>query len=145
MKKTVSAGGVIINPAGEILITSQHGNSWSLPKGHIDPGETDLQAAYREIEEETGIGERSLTYIGALGTYERHRIAKDGIGENISQLKEIRMFLFKTEEGNLRPTDPENPEARWVTPEEALRLLAHPKDKEFLISKIPIIKAALTD
>jgi 8-oxo-dGTP pyrophosphatase MutT (NUDIX family) len=28
---------------------------WDLPKGHVDPGETDLQCALRELEEETGI------------------------------------------------------------------------------------------
>lgn len=143
MKKTVSAGGVVINPAGEILITSQRGDSWSLPKGHVDPGETDIQAAYREIQEETGIQKDSLEYIDALGSYERHRIGRGGVGEDASELKEIRMFLFKAGEIDLRPTDPGNPEARWVSFDAALTMLTHPKDKEFFNSKIPAIKNAL--
>lgn len=143
MKKTISAGGAIMNPNGEILITSQRGDSWSLPKGHVDPGETDLQAAYREIEEETGIPESSLTCLGILGTYERHRIGPKGVGEDTQSLKEIRVFLFKSKEADLRPTDPENPEARWVTLEKALQILTHPKDKEFLSSKISAIKKAV--
>ncbi len=33
----------------------RHPNRWDLPKGHVDPGETNLECAYRELEEETGI------------------------------------------------------------------------------------------
>lgn len=32
----------------------------------------------------------------------------------------------------LTPLDPNNPQAKWATLEEALELLSHPKDKEFL-------------
>ena len=34
----------------------RHPRRWDLPKGHVDPGETNLEAALRELEEETGIG-----------------------------------------------------------------------------------------
>ena len=33
----------------------KHKSRWDLPKGHVDPGETDLECALRELEEETGI------------------------------------------------------------------------------------------
>ena len=72
MKKTHSAGGVVTNQEGKVLVVSQHGTSWSLPKGHIDPGETALAAARREIYEESGI--RDLEFVRELGTYERYRI-----------------------------------------------------------------------
>jgi ADP-ribose pyrophosphatase YjhB (NUDIX family) len=128
MKKTHSAGGVVINSEGEVLVVSQHGTSWSLPKGHIDPGENALAAAKREIHEESGI--RDLELIRELGTYERHKIAVDG-GDDHSQLKVITMFLFRTSEKALRPVDPENPEARWVEKSKVALLLTHEKDKEF--------------
>jgi len=32
----------------------RHPTRWDLPKGHVDPGETELQCALREMEEETG-------------------------------------------------------------------------------------------
>lgn len=55
-KKTKSAGGIVINEKREIcLLVSQHGTSWSLPKGHIEKGEDAMMAAKREIYEETGI------------------------------------------------------------------------------------------
>ncbi len=47
MKKTHSAGGVVTNGEGEVLVVSQRGTSWSLPKGHIDAGENALVAAKR--------------------------------------------------------------------------------------------------
>ena len=82
MKKTFTAGGVVLNEKGEVLVVNQRGNSWSLPKGHIDPGEDDLTAAKREIAEESGITE--LDYIKPLGTYERFRIGKHG-GDDTSE------------------------------------------------------------
>jgi 8-oxo-dGTP pyrophosphatase MutT (NUDIX family) len=55
MRKTHSAGGVVTNDEGKVLVVNQRGTSWSLPKGHIDPGESALAAAEREIYEESGI------------------------------------------------------------------------------------------
>ena len=60
MKKTESAGGVVLNTKGEVLVVSQHGTSWSLPKGHLDEGESELAAARREIREESGVCELKL-------------------------------------------------------------------------------------
>jgi 8-oxo-dGTP pyrophosphatase MutT (NUDIX family) len=128
MEKTHSAGGVVTNHEGEVLVVSQHGTSWSLPKGHIDPGEDALVAAKREIYEESGI--RDLEFVRELGTYERNKIGVDG-GDDPSELKVITMFLFRTGEKSLRPVDPENPEARWVGKSKVAALLTHEKDREF--------------
>jgi ADP-ribose pyrophosphatase YjhB (NUDIX family) len=128
MMKTHSAGGVVTNGEGQVLVVSQHGTSWSLPKGHIDPGEDALVAAKREIYEESGI--RDLEFVRELGTYERHKIGVDG-GDDPSELKVITMFLFRTSETLLRPVDPDNPEAKWVEKEKVAGLLTHQKDKEF--------------
>jgi len=128
MRKTRSAGGVVTNDDGEILVVSQRGTSWSLPKGHIDPGENALVAAKREIYEESGI--RDLELIRKLGSYERHKIGLNG-GDERSELKMITMFLFRTREKVLKPVDPDNPEARWVEKSKVAQLLTHEKDKEF--------------
>jgi 8-oxo-dGTP pyrophosphatase MutT (NUDIX family) len=119
---------VVTNDEGEVLVVSQHGTSWSLPKGHIDPGENALIAAKREIYEESGI--RDLDLIRELGSYERYKIGLDG-GEERSELKVITMFLFRTREKVLKPVDPDNPEARWVEKSKVALLLTHEKDKEF--------------
>jgi ADP-ribose pyrophosphatase YjhB (NUDIX family) len=128
MKKTRSAGGVVTNDEGEVLVVSQRGRSWSLPKGHIDPGEDALAAAKREIYEESGI--RDLELVRELGTYERHKISWDG-GDDRTERKMITMFLFRTSEKMLKPVDPDNPEARWVEKSKVALLLTHEKDKAF--------------
>ena len=136
MKRTQTAGGIVLNKEGLILVVSQNGNSWSLPKGHIDEGENKLQAALREIYEESGISELEL--IKELGSYERYRIGLNG-GEDKSELKTIFMFLFKTNQEVLKPIDPANTEARWVKREKIAELLTHKKDKEFFFSVINVI------
>ena len=137
MKKTHSAGGVVLNRGGEVLVVNQRGNSWSLPKGHVDPGESVEEAARREIEEESGV--RELELVGELGSYERFRIGKFG-GEDRSELKTMTMFLYRTGELELCPQDPFNPEARWVERAEVAEMLTHPKDQEFfrgIVGKLP--------
>jgi ADP-ribose pyrophosphatase YjhB (NUDIX family) len=128
MRKTRSAGGVVTNDAGEVLVVSQRGTSWSLPKGHIDPGEDALAAARREIFEESGV--RDLELVRELGSYERYKIAVDG-GDDRSERKVITMFLFRTREKLLKPVDRDNPEARWVERSKVPLLLTHERDKEF--------------
>lgn len=128
-KVTESAGGIVLNPLNEVAVVSQRGDSWSLPKGHLDPGEDARQAAEREIAEETGITQ--LAFIRELGSYERYKIGKGGEGEDTNELKRIHMFLYKTLQQALQPTDADNPEAKWVPIEEVSKLLTHPKDKEF--------------
>lgn len=77
VKESQSAGGVVINDEGKILVVNQHDRSWSLPKGHIDPGEDVLAAAKREIYEESGISE--LQFVRPLGTYQRYKMALPAI------------------------------------------------------------------
>lgn len=122
-----SAGGIVVGPDGRVLIVNQNGDSWSLPKGHLHSGESELDAARREIAEESGV--RQLTYVAELARYSRPRIGLRG-GDDPTQIKQIVLFHFTTTQSQLAPTDPANPEARWVTPAEAERLLTHPKDRE---------------
>ena len=133
VRETTSAGGVVLNPSGEVLVVSQRGLSWSLPKGHVDEGESALEAARREIYEESGIKELEL--LKNLGEYKRYRMAKN-IGDDVSELKTIVMFLFRTIEFTLKPIDADNPEAVWVEKEKVTDLLTHSKDKEFFLNII---------
>jgi 8-oxo-dGTP pyrophosphatase MutT (NUDIX family) len=138
--KTISAGGVVINPHGEVLVVNQRGNSWSLPKGHLDPGEDELTAARREIYEESGVN--NLTLVCGLGSYERARIGKHG-GESPDEIKTLHFFLFTTTQMELAPVDADHPEARWTSLEEAEQMLTHPKDRAFLARNIPLIREKL--
>lgn len=126
MKQTQSAGGVVLNPKGQVLVVNQRGKTWSLPKGHVDPGEDVLTAARREIYEESGV--KDLTLIKKLGIIERESMSTDGTEK---EQKTIHIFLFTTDQMDLQPQDPHNPEAKWVEKEDAANILSNPKDKEF--------------
>jgi 8-oxo-dGTP pyrophosphatase MutT (NUDIX family) len=139
MIHTESAGGVVLDAEGRVLLVSQHGTSWSLPKGHVEEGEDFLEAARREIYEESGV--RELELLRPLGSYTRRRIGRDG-GEESDELKTIHLFLFRTSETALCPVDPENPEAVWVEKGSVAALLTHPKDGEFFESALEVIREA---
>ena len=136
MTHTESAGGVVLNAEGRVLLVSQHGTSWSLPKGHLEGGESPLEAARREIYEESGVSRLEL--VRPLGSYSRHRLGADG-GEDLSELKTIHLFLFRTDEQDLAPRDADNPEARWVERGSVAGLLTHAKDREFFAAVLDTI------
>lgn len=133
LKQTESAGGIVVNSAGRILVVSQHGTSWSLPKGHIEEGEDPLTAALREIREESGVTQLEL--VRELGSYQRYKLSATG-GEDRAELKTIHLFLFTTTEEALCPIDPDNPEARWVEPAAVADLLTHKEDKAFFLKAV---------
>ncbi|MCP4552950.1 MAG: NUDIX domain-containing protein [Bacteroidetes bacterium] len=62
-KNITAAGGIVRNSKQELLVIFRNGK-WDLPKGKLDPGEKTMDAALREVEEETGIGK--LKIIAAL-------------------------------------------------------------------------------
>ena len=129
MKKTKSSGGIVLNSKNQILVVSQKGLSWSLPKGKIEE-ETELEAAKREIYEESGI--KDLKFIKKLGSYQRYRVGLNNKDDE-SNLKTITIFLFKTNQQKLSPKDPRNPKAIWIDKEKVANLLTHRKDKEFFL------------
>ena len=137
MIKTKSAGGVVMGPHHDVIIVSQFGLTWSLPKGHLEENESDLEAAYREIFEETGI--KDLNLIASLGSYERFKIGKNGTDDS-SELKHITLFLFSTSQTRLQSHDSDNPDVRWVKLDEVSSYLSHLQDKAFFERSIQTIK-----
>jgi len=123
-----SAGGLVVDLAGEtplgVLIgrTDRRGRLlWSLPKGHVEPGETAEQAAVREIAEETGI---SGEVLGSLGTIDFWFIAD---GRRIH--KTVHHFLLRAVGGELSDADIEVTEVEWVPLPAIADRLAYPDER----------------
>ncbi|MCA9400715.1 MAG: NUDIX domain-containing protein [Candidatus Omnitrophica bacterium] len=128
MIQTISAGGIVLNREGMVLVVAQRHNAWSLPKGKIDPGEDELTAAEREIYEESGVDH--LVMQKKLGQYQRYKLGVNGQDDQ-GELKTLHFYLFTTDQMELKPIDPHNPEARWVNKGDVPAMLTHPKDREF--------------
>ncbi len=79
---------------------------WSLPKGHIEIGETAEQAAVREIAEETGIDGRVLAQLGTIDYW--------FVAEDRRVHKTVHHFLLEAVGGELSDLDVEVTEVAWV-------------------------------
>jgi 8-oxo-dGTP pyrophosphatase MutT (NUDIX family) len=132
-KRTKSAGGIIVNPQGKVVLVLPVGRKkgWFFPKGMPEPGETLLRAAIREIREEAGIIDLKLAR--RLGSYQRHPVGENGRDDE-SEIKTITMFLFSSDQK--RPATKDRSEigaVRWIDKEKILGRLFHPKDREFFL------------
>ena len=128
--RSFSAGGIVVC-SDDILLVCENGNFWGFPKGRIEPGETPLQAASREIIEETGCLKFELQQ--ELGVYRRHPFTLQNQLDT-SELKEITMFLFATDTKELGDPLEGKTEGCWVAKDAVLVRLTHPQDREFFAS-----------
>jgi 8-oxo-dGTP pyrophosphatase MutT (NUDIX family) len=118
----ISAGGVVLRGEQVIVIVPTRrapdgSRVLALPKGHVDPGETALQAAEREVREETGIVVELVHDLGEV----RYWYRRDG--RTIP--KSVAFYLFNYLSGDTADHDDEVEEARWIGLREAQTALSH--------------------
>ncbi|MEJ2860632.1 NUDIX hydrolase [Actinomycetospora flava] len=123
-----AAGAVLWRPAGvdgtdekvEVAVVHRpHHGDWSLPKGKVDPGETRVDTAVREIAEETGFA----TVLG------RHlRTVRYPVND---EEKVVDFWSARAGEGEFVPGD-ETDELRWLAPDDAGPLLTYASDRDVL-------------
>jgi 8-oxo-dGTP diphosphatase len=115
-----AAGGVVSRAPREIIVIHRPKyDDWTLPKGKAESDETDEDCAVREVEEETGF----LCELGAELPTVRYRDRKD-------RFKEVRYWAMKPVSGEVQPGNDEVDEVRWLSVEDALKLLTHIHDRE---------------
>lgn len=83
------------------------GASWTLPKGHLDAGETPAQAAHRELEEETGVRAEISSLLFQFNFERRGRVY------------DLTLFLATYESGEAHYSDRPDTSAIWLDPIEA--------------------------
>src|SRR5579864_3175763 len=150
MMREISAGGVVIRKedgvwwvaAIELPVASNAAPGPSkpavrskpkavlcLPKGLVDPGEKPLDAALREVREETGLTAVPITKLADI-KYVYTRTWSDA--ERVFKI--VSFYLLRYESGRINDISPEMrvevARARWVSLEEAPTLLAYKGEKD---------------
>jgi 8-oxo-dGTP diphosphatase len=135
VEREISSGGVVIKNsiAGiKVLLIKDPYEKWTWPKGKLNKGETSLDAAIREIREETGlVNIKEVSKVGSTNYFYKRD------GKLI--YKTVYVYLFKsTGEENLVIQKAEIEDGEWVSKEEALSRVGYKGAKS-------IIKRAIAD
>ena len=130
-----SAGGLVLDRSGPVIMAVLIGRHdrrgrlvWSMPKGHLEPGETAEVAAIREVQEETGIMSH---VIATLGTIDFWFMSQD---RRIH--KTVHHYLLEADGGELSDADVEVVQVAWIPLEEVSDLLRYP-DERRLVGMVP--------
>lgn len=130
----VSSGGFIFykdkitESVSVLLIKNKKGEYW-IPKGHIEDGEDQVAAAFREIEEEVGLRESQLKYIDLCHLYKFS--FTDDLGH--PNTKEIYMNVFEAlekEDIKLEQGETDIRDGEWLSYDDALvKIMAYSKNE----------------
>jgi ADP-ribose pyrophosphatase YjhB (NUDIX family) len=129
----VSAGGLVIDTTGKLgLLIGRRDQKdasgqrilWSLPKGHIEEGETPEEAALREVEEETGIKSQIEKSLGVIDFWFMAG------GKRIH--KTVHHYLFRESGGLLAAQESEVDEVAWFPLDQIIEKLAYPDEKKLI-------------
>jgi len=158
MVKDASFGAVVSTTANTVLLIkqlSQNGSYWALPKGHKDAGETDEQAAIREVNEECGLAlttellvpgvwhKESYKYRGPLhgDAWTKHAVYPDESKRPIVLYDKIVAYgiALVNDELPVKPQEEEVEEVAWFPYEEAIQKLRHKSQQDAVISLVAAI------
>jgi bis(5'-nucleosidyl)-tetraphosphatase len=91
-----------------LLIHHLNGNHWGFPKGHKDEGESDFEAACRELKEETGLlADRCVQEEPFVETFEFRRRGQ--------KVEKTVSYFVATVNGEVAIQQEEIREARWLS------------------------------
>lgn len=121
----ISCGTLVRNGAGALLLCHVTGTAkWDIPKGMVDPGETLLQAAMRELREEAGLAFDPERFVD-LGLFDYRRDKRLQLflvhaGDEVD-LKQLACTSFYPDPKTGKPT-PEADGFRWAVRDDIARL-----------------------
>jgi bis(5'-nucleosidyl)-tetraphosphatase len=133
-----SAGVIVFRRAGDeclfLLVLSRLTKRplWEFPKGGVEKGETLLQAAFRELSEETGIPESEVQLIEDFERTEDYRFTAGDDGKRTLIHKQVTYFLGETTREAVVLSAKESSEFAWLNLADALKRVRYAKRKRLL-------------
>jgi putative (di)nucleoside polyphosphate hydrolase len=110
--------------------------AWQMPQGGLDKGERPLEGAYRELEEETGIGRDLVEIVTKAKDELTYDLPDDLVGKmwkgkwrGQRQTWYLARFLGEDEDVNIETPDPEFRAWKWADPAELPALIVPFKKK----------------
>ena len=138
MIKEKSCGAVVYkyeNGQLAILIEKMQKGHYSMPKGHVENDETEVQTATREIKEETNLDVAIDANFRKVITFSPY----DGC------MKDVVFFVAEVTGGDMINQECEVSGLLWLAPQEAINIITHDTDRDVLISAIEYIESKATD
>jgi 8-oxo-dGTP pyrophosphatase MutT (NUDIX family) len=136
VRRELSAGGLIwrrrAGGGTEIVLVRPAGKAtWVLPKGHVEPGESLLDAALREATEESGLRVAPGEPLGQVSYLYSWR---DGPSDRpIRIFKRVHFYLMECVGGDPSAHDHEIDEVRWIALDEAPARASHKSERSLII------------
>lgn len=96
------------NPHLSFLLLQKNSQRYDLPKGHIEPGETELECATRELYEETGIAARDLHLDEAFRFTTSYQNYHQRSGGEIVNKTVVVFLAWLTQEVKIKLTEHDN-------------------------------------
>ena len=130
-RNEVSAGGVVYRHEGDApqlalaaRRTRRGDLAWGLAKGAIEPGESDEQAAVREVLEETGLEAEVESDLGDIRYFY--------VWEGVRVRKRVHFFLMRATGGDVTNPDAEMEDVRWFPLRTAIKRAAYKGEREVI-------------
>jgi 8-oxo-dGTP pyrophosphatase MutT (NUDIX family) len=130
-RSEVSSGGVVYERRGgsvHVVLAARRTRRgelvWGLPKGGLDEGESEVDAAIREVREETGIEAVAEEDLGQIRYFY--------VWEGVRVRKAVRFFLMRATGGDVSNHDDEMEDVRWFPLATATRRAAFRGEREVL-------------
>jgi 8-oxo-dGTP pyrophosphatase MutT (NUDIX family) len=135
MKKEISAGG-IVTFGNAILLLRKFNGCWVLPKGKIEAGETRVEAALREVYEESGVHAKIGKYIGEVHYNFRNTRNNEMVA------KTVHWYIMYA--ANMNHTNPQKEEgfveARYVEFNNAIKIAQYDDERSMIKRAVNLLE-----
>lgn len=118
------------------LIATHRGERWQLPKGSREVGESSLETAIREVEEETGLVTEHMDFLHTIDYWYWDTYQKE-VPELVHKL--VDFYLLRVIGGALNNSSYEVDDVQWFTPDAALATMTFAGEKAVVEQAVALI------